>query len=83
MYGVLNYLDVSTRHITEATLNSNSIYKLGEYAEGAFFWVDEELPPSLPKDLYEVFEFAKEKNCTIIRFDADGFDHPELPSYDW
>lgn len=83
MYGVSNYLDISTSHITEQTLTSKSVYKIADYAEGAFFWVDEDLPAHLPKDLYDVMRHALSLKCYIIRFDADGFEFPELPTYDW
>lgn len=83
MYGVAKILDVSTLHVEEATLN-DSDYKIADYPEGAFFYVaDEYDEPSVYPDLKAVFDLARSKGCTLIRFDADGFEYPELPTYDW
>ena len=88
-YGVLNYLDISTGHIPENVLkNTKSIYHVATYPEGAFFWVPSAphikvYEEYVPDELNKIFKFARERNCTLIRFDCDGFEYPELPKYDW
>lgn len=82
MYGVNNYLDISTLHIKEVTLKNSSQYKLCEYDTGAIFWVPDD-NFFISDDLRIVFEYARNNNCSLIRFDAEGFQFPELPEYDW
>lgn len=82
-YGIGNYLDISTIHLTEKSLESSSEYKLCEYEYGAIFWVPDEDVGDIPFDLKLVFDYARNNCCNLIRFDADGFQFPELPEYDW
>lgn len=81
MYGVNNYLDISTLHISEKTLR-DSEYKLAVYDTGAIFWVPD-TGDFIPDELKIIFEYARNNNCSLIRFDADGFEFPEFPQYDW
>ena len=83
-YGIGNYLDISTYHISEETLYSNSSpYLLAEYDSGAIYWVPDEDEHMVPDDLKIVFDYARKSLCSLVRFDADGFQFPELPEYDW
>ena len=83
-YGIGNYLDISTNHITEKTLDSNdNPYLLAEYDSGAIYWVPDEDDDMVPDDLKIVFDYARKSLCSLVRFDADGFQFPELPEYDW
>jgi hypothetical protein len=37
----------------------------------------------VPDDLKIVFDYARKQKCSLVRFDCDGFQFPELPEYDW
>lgn len=82
-YGIGKYLDISTLHIKESTLDNSIYYTLANYDTGALFWVPDEYDDDTPADLKIVFDYAKLHACSLIRFDADGFEFPELPIYDW
>lgn len=80
------YLDISTGHLQQSTLNPpHPGYLIAEYQHGAFYYVPdlENMYEDTPSDLAAVFEFARANDCWLIRFDsiADVFD--ELPTYDW
>lgn len=93
----MNYLDVSSAHITlEDSKNLTEGRKirgawiLGTYDEG---WVlsvgcvedcedDEGLCYS--EALYKVLEYARECDCTLVRIDADGIDLDErFAAFNW
>lgn len=95
-HGVFQYLDCSTGHITRETMkmleagdNQRLWNTVAPYEYGAFVGVpsfegaSEDQFASFPKDLMEVLKFAAQRDCQIVRFDADGFDHDELPRYEW
>lgn len=85
-YGIGNYLDISTVHITQETLEGSrgDYYRLASYDRGAFFWVpDEDWDEFVPDDLQIIFNHARLNACTLVRLDADGFQFPELEEYDW
>lgn len=80
----LKYLDVSTWHVKEETMSSPfQQYLVAEYEYGAFFYVPDEFEPDTPPDLVAVLQFAKDNNCTLVRFDSDGGTFAELKTYDW
>jgi hypothetical protein len=85
MYGVEKYLDISTAHIPPHLLNGECDCKIGNYPEGAFFYVpymeDGEFIDEVPKELVEIFKYAFENECVIIRFDRDGMEFKEFPVY--
>lgn len=83
-YGIGNYLDISTVHITEKTLDSDRCpYILASYDTGVIYWVPDEDDHLVPDDLKIVFDYARMNSCPLVRLDADGFEFPELPTYDW
>lgn len=82
-FGVFNYLDISTAHISEDLLNLDCDYRICTYPEGAFFYVPEADIEEVPPELVAVFNYARYNKCVIVRFDADGMLFPELPEYDW
>jgi hypothetical protein len=83
-YRIGKYLDISTNHITQKTLDSNdSPYLLAEYSAGVIYWVPDEDDNMVPDDLKIVFDYARKQKCSLVRFDCDGFQFPELPEYDW
>lgn len=92
--GVFTYLDVSTAHVTEETMNvlkslavSGGIqgHSLAVYDLGAFITVHEdcEHADAIPADLRSVMDFAASKGCYVVRLDASGNEYEELKTYDW
>lgn len=81
---ILQYLDLSTAHLRETTLNPapHPHYLMAQYPEGAFFYVPD-TPVDASPDLAFVLDYAKAMGCTIVRFDADGEVIPGLPVFDW
>ncbi len=97
-YAVYRYLDISTGHITKKdadALNSNcgirGAYLIGTYDEG---WVlsigetddykgDETFVDCYSPEFYDVLDYARKQGCTLLRFDGDGMEFPNLPSFDW
>lgn len=80
------YLDISTGHLQQSTMNPPAnCHLIAEYNFGAFYSVPdlEDMDEDTPPDLAAVFEFARAKDCWLVRFDsiADVFD--ELKTYDW
>mgnify|MGYP006288803283 FL=1 len=86
-YGIGTYLDISTIHISLKTLDHDSLpFHIASYPEGVFMWIPDDLEDcqeTIPDDLKVVFQFATDRACNIVRFDADGFQFPELPEFDW
>lgn len=86
-YGIGNYLDISTIHVSLYTLDHASLpFHLGSYPEGVIMWIPDDLDDEdkiIPEDLRIVFKYALDHGCSLVRFDADGFQFPELPEYDW
>lgn len=90
----LAYLDVSTGHLSEETrfwLDEGSHglpMTVAPYEYGAFVSVpnfsemDSDIQAELPEDLRRVLQFAADQECVIVRFDADGETHGDLPFYD-
>lgn len=91
--GVFKYLDVSTGHISKSSMEflesvagTNEIGQtVSSYEYGCFVSVreDREYHKSVPADLRKVLNFAQDKGCFIVRFDADGEGFEELPTFNW
>lgn len=83
----LKYLDISTAHVTRETMDQASLnpYFIAEYEYGAFFYVPdgEDIAEDTRPDLAAVLQFAKDNDCTLVRFDCDGGSFAELETYDW
>lgn len=60
---------------------------IAPYWRGAFVTVPSEMTDdqlnALPSDLEEVLSYARLQDAALVRFDADGDDHLDLPTYDW
>ena len=82
-YGVCKFLDVSMIHLSKHTYEFENFYRIATSAESVFFWVPSEYDYPVPDDLKVIFDYAKENDCMIVRFDGDGFLFPEFPEYDW
>jgi hypothetical protein len=85
-----NYLDVNTRFFHPDDLNDdesvlNTVYRIADYNEGSFYWVPLEDDENLPKYINDMFTYAIDNNCAIIRADQDGDDECELKDFidDW
>lgn len=75
-----NYLDVNTRFFRPEDLNDdksvfNTDYRIADYKEGSFYWVPLEDDENLPKYINDMFKYAIENDCAIIRADQDGDDN--------
>lgn len=85
------YLDISTSHLKEETLNSLSENKMPysyDYKEGIFISVpDKDIIGkeirNLPSDLVVLLEYAWENDVLLIRLDTDGEVVDDLPVYEW
>lgn len=85
------YLDISTSHLKEETLNSLSENKMSysyDYKEGIFISVpDKDIIGkeirNLPSDLVVLLEYAWENDVLLIRLDTDGEVVDDLPVYEW
>jgi hypothetical protein len=95
---ILQYLDVSTSHVTRDTMQLLSwgtlplgmpAMTVASYEYGAFVSVPEELAlaspegQALPADLLEVLQAARTLGCDVVRLDADGAQMDALPTYLW
>lgn len=91
--GVYAYLDCSTSHVARETMDALSapteesacgVFSLA-YDCGTFIPVPDDLGerPDIPADLRHVLAHAKASGCTILRLDADGMVHSDLPVFDW
>ena len=88
--GLNSYFDLSTAHLTRTTMNlldsgaHGFLFTVAPYDFGVFVGVPDELDlATTPKDLLQVMRYAKMLGCAVIRFDADGDTHDELPAFDW
>lgn len=87
---LLTYLDLSTAHLTQKTLNSLnescSPYSY-QYDNGVFISVPDNDDPEefakYPKDLRILLKYAWKKNAKLIRLDADAPIEKDLPTYAW
>ncbi|MDR9836718.1 MULTISPECIES: hypothetical protein [Herbaspirillum] len=87
------YLDISTAHISQATMNflegragSNAIGQtVAAYEYGVFVSVPDlaDVKNDVPEDLRQVFNYARKRKCSVVRFDTDGDGHRDLPTFDW
>ena len=89
--GVGKYLDCSTVHISPKTMRELEQDKV-EYAsayylfpEGAWLYAcdDDGLYPDQPEDLVILYKYALSLGCSWIKLDCDGYEHTDLPKYDW
>ena len=87
--GEKTYLDISTAHLMQETLNRlNAInppytYK---YNEGAFVSVPDKTEVSIismPEDLRILLEYVWDNDIELIRMDRDAEVSEDLPVYDW
>lgn len=92
--GIRKFLDLSTAHLTPATLTAMDddtiqfapIYRHPE-GHGYFVWVPDSMdslsePCVIPEDLKECLARARELGCDFINFDCDACDDEDLPEYD-
>ncbi len=97
-YGVYRFLDISNAHITEKdaeALRSNcgirGAYLIGTYDEGWILSVsecddyegDETFVDCYSTEFYDILAYARLQGAILIRFDADGMEYPDLPTFDW
>lgn len=85
------YLDLSTGHLSEDTINDwakDCPYPvIAGYDYGLIVsvpgegYVDGE--SEVPADLRDVLVYARKQGCTMVRFDSDGDVLEELPYFDW
>jgi hypothetical protein len=82
------YLDCSTAHLTEATMDALSadqvegVVAMPYPPYGVFVSIPDDEDVEIPEDLRQVLAFARANDCLLIRFDHDG-DDVDLPVYDW
>lgn len=97
-YGIYRYLDISTGHITKNDAEAlkeqcgiRGAYLIGTYDEG---WVlslsetddyegDETFVDCYSPEFYQVLDYAKLQGCCLLRFDADGMEFPDFPTFEW
>ena len=95
--GVYKYLECSTAHLTQADCEALDEHPEGivcyPYEEGAWVYVGgphtskggvnidkiEKMLPSLAACMRK----ARTLGCTDIKFDRDGEEHDDLPTYEW
>lgn len=90
-----SYLDLSTGHLTKETMDNLSYdtgrhgwpaMSIASYAYGAFVTVPdfkEADCSNLPDDLRAVLRHAYDEGCELVRFDADGEERDDLPTFEW
>lgn len=97
-YGCYRYLDISNGHISEKDAGAlkeqcgiRGAYLIGTYDEG---WVlsisetddyedDESFVDCYSPEFYDVLDYARKQGCTLLRFDRDGMEFPDFPTFDW
>lgn len=86
------YLDLCTSHLTNETVDKLVMEQIPNttsynYEEGMFIIVPslehDENDIKRPKDLENLFDYARQKNCSIIRLDRDAEEIKELTTYEW
>lgn len=89
---VLNYLDLSTGHLTHDTCNRWALGSpwpvVSNYERGLVVGVPDkqvikESEVEIPNDLLHVIDHARNLGCTLILFDAGGDVSDELPYFEW
>lgn len=86
---VKKYLDISTSHLKEKTLNSLQPDKWPysyPYEEGVFITVcddDDNFMANLPEDLQILIRYAWDHDLQMIRLDRDAVASEALPQYNW
>lgn len=86
---VKKYLDISTNHLKEKTLNSLQPDKWPysyPYEEGVFITVcddDDNFMADLPEDLQILIRYAWDHDLQMIRLDRDAVASEALPQYNW
>ena len=86
---IFRVLDISTGHMTRADarwLGSHddlSAYELGEYGWLCYIGEIDDNWSGMSQEFRTVLMQAKELGCDYVRFDRDGREHDELPSFDW
>ena len=95
-YGVYRFLDISTSHIAKCDAEAlkfrvqpNGAYLIGTYDEGWVLSVGECDEDETTKgrdyspEFYDILAYARLQGAILIRFDADGMEVPDLPTFDW
>ena len=89
---IYKYLDISTRHLSEASrdyLDGGGGQSVIVYPHDYGWWVyahqefDGEDADDVPHDLRDVCAYAVAHECQYIKFDADGDDIEALPTFEW
>lgn len=90
---VRNYLDASTAHISaetneylETVAGSNQICLTVAACEYGYFISvppESEYDESVPDDLRNVLDFARDAGCFVLRLDADADKIDGLPTFNW
>ena len=96
--GVYKYMDCSTTHITKEDdkfldaltddLSPDLIVDKYPYGYWMLLMDDAHLEEvlhstTISDNIKGILRKAKELDCIWIRLDADGFEHGDLPKYDW
>lgn len=86
-------LDASTGHLTHETvialgLDNVAYVTAHTYKEGLFIVVPDisdvkKAAADWPNDLKDLFEYARSKDCLLIRLDRDSGEADDLPKYNW
>jgi hypothetical protein len=81
-------LVLSTSHITKKTLYSEAWPKIGDFENGAYFYVTEDdiditVDKTYREDLGKVLKFAQSIGAREVKFDQDADIVDELPVYEW
>lgn len=95
-YGIYRYLDISTGHITknDADLLKNDhepdgAYLIGKYDEGFILSIGEYVEvgnvvgKEFSKEFNGIIQYAQLQGCCLLRFDADGMEFPDFPTFEW
>lgn len=89
---ILPYLDISNGNLSKETydwLSNVSGESIGmtvaKYDYGVFINVptEKEVSNNLPDDLEVVLEYARSKNCILVRFDKDADFVESIKNYNW
>ena len=84
MNGFFNYMDCSTRHITdEVCENILSIESLcvDTHSYGWWVFVANHIEADVPQCLRDVLLYASANNAEWVKLDCDGWVHDVLPKY--
>lgn len=91
---VFKVLDISTGHMTKEDAEKLSLndpdktlglpsYELDEYGWLVYIGEMEDNWANMSPEFNKVLTLANDLGCDYVRFDRDGREYPELPSFDW